>query len=508
MDLRSDTLVRPPSTRRALLSRTGAALMGAVTVACEGVPGGRSSGAVSKEPVTVRFTTPGAARRADDWKPVVDLAAQAHPRLKLEFAPIEREAGALGERVTYREHLQIQLAAGTPPDVVALGPSDMLALQASNALADLSGYAKASKPAELQLDDFWPDQLAASRVGGALYALPWQGDPLLLYFNDAIFRAKGIKTPRELHEAGIWTWQTFVDAAQRITGPAPAGLQAELDAQRRRAAERTAGRGPGGGAAAGSAGQQARPSQSGSAAGQPGQQVYGADRGTWETWVWSNGGEILDASLKRCLLDSAAAVEALAFMGALTTKYQVVPSARELRGTNEVTLFDNGQLGMFMDTRAAVPRLARLRDGTWDAVPVPSGKKASLTRLTLTVFAVPSAAAAPEPAYKAVRFLTSAAAQRQWAQRGAAIPSRKSAAASAEVLQFAGPTQATPKANASFLEVLQRGGARLPPALAQWPELNQAVNRELRPLFQGEREAVEAARAAKAQLELLLAGGA
>jgi len=57
------------------------------------------------------------------------------------------------------------------------------------------------------------------------------------------------------------------------------------------------------------------------------------------------------------------------------------------------------------------------------------------------------------------------------------------------------------------VEAVQKNAVRLPPLLASWPELNQRVTRELRPLLSGERDAGAAARAAASALNQLLAGG-
>ena len=499
-------------SRRSLVL-DGALLPPVALAACAGPagPGGDPARpAAGKSAATIRFTTSGAARLADAWQPVLDLYNKPGAPVQLQFTPLEADGAAGGQQGRgggYRERLAGQIAAGNPPDVVALGIFDLLAFVEQGAIGDLSAHAKARKPGDIQLDDFWPEQLEACKVKGALYGLPWQGDALLLFYNDALFQAKNLRTPRDLLQAGNWTWQTFVEAAQRVAGPAPPGLQSVVESQRRAAAQRaarSAARAPAG--AAGPSGAPAAAGQAPPAPGANAARIYGTDRGPWETWVWSNGGELLDPALARCLLDSPAAIEAFGFVAGLATRYQVVPSQRDLRGVGEVALFDNGQLGMFFDTRNAVPRLARLRDGTWDAVPVPRGRRGSVSRLSLSVFAVAAAAPAEAEAFEAVRFLTSPAAQRQWAKRGEAVPSRKSAATSPEFLQFAGPTQATEKANASFLEAVQKGNARLLPLLARWPDLHQAANRELRPVFTGDREPADGARAAKAAVEQLLTG--
>ena len=63
-----------------------------------------------------------------------------------------------------------------------------------------------------KLDDYYPGSLDVSKYNGKLYGLPWIAQPVMLYYNPALFNAAGISPPDE-----SWTWDTFKDAAKKLT---------------------------------------------------------------------------------------------------------------------------------------------------------------------------------------------------------------------------------------------------------------------------------------------------
>ena len=40
---------------------------------------------------------------------------------------------------------------------------------------------------------------------------------IAMYFNETMFKNRGVKTPRQLYEAGNWNWDTFLEAAKAMT---------------------------------------------------------------------------------------------------------------------------------------------------------------------------------------------------------------------------------------------------------------------------------------------------
>src|SRR5215207_9719454 len=191
------------TTRRAAVGAAG--LAGGVLAAC--APGGGDGAAPAG--------TPGAARPvklelATDWttstrKPVIELLrdefVRQHPHVTvdLQFAP---DTGSSGE--TYSQRIIAQVAAGTPPDVIA----NWWFYQHTSALVDLTrdapraGYNKADVVYHPQLQE----------VEGKLYMLSMNSTVGGWIYNKTLFGEAGLKEPDE-----SWTLDDVLLAAQKLT---------------------------------------------------------------------------------------------------------------------------------------------------------------------------------------------------------------------------------------------------------------------------------------------------
>lgn len=58
---------------------------------------------------------------------------------------------------------------------------------------------------------------SALTVDGDILALPYRGGKYFTYYNEKVFRDKGIPTPQELVEKGEWTWDKFVEISQALS---------------------------------------------------------------------------------------------------------------------------------------------------------------------------------------------------------------------------------------------------------------------------------------------------
>ena len=59
---------------------------------------------------------------------------------------------------------------------------------------------------------------ASTQYEGGLYALPYYSGPSCTWYNEDIFREKGLKTPWEHEQEGTWTWETLRELARQTTG--------------------------------------------------------------------------------------------------------------------------------------------------------------------------------------------------------------------------------------------------------------------------------------------------
>lgn len=108
--------------------------------------------------------------------------------------------------------LLVDLAADTAPDLWNQDASTLARLVDSGYVLDMNECV-ALVP-ELNLDRFFPSVLAIHQRedGGAIYGLPNDFTPMVIYYNTAAFERAGVEPP----QAG-WTWGEFRDIAQRLT---------------------------------------------------------------------------------------------------------------------------------------------------------------------------------------------------------------------------------------------------------------------------------------------------
>jgi multiple sugar transport system substrate-binding protein len=192
------------ATRRGALG--GSALAGgAILGACAGAAGGEAPRTI-KAPTTISYMTDWASGpRLKIVQDGVALFKQKYPAVTVDFQPTNE---VLNKIIT-------DLAAGTQSDVILYaGPLD--------AYADLMPFAKRDK-LDLKQYLLLDPMLNAN---GTLLGLPFQEvlEPVWFY-NRTLFIREGVAPPAEQ-----WTWDTFADAAKRLTRPGDTwGLAAQYE---------------------------------------------------------------------------------------------------------------------------------------------------------------------------------------------------------------------------------------------------------------------------------------
>ncbi|MBC8170208.1 MAG: extracellular solute-binding protein, partial [Anaerolineae bacterium] len=109
--------------------------------------------------------------------------------------------------------MQTQLAApGTGADMYWLDQNQM-ALKSEGVFMDLTECLAASEPATAgDLTDYYPSVLAVNEFEGGVYGLPWIAQPVITYYNKALFDAAGVEYPTP-----DWTWDNFAASAKALT---------------------------------------------------------------------------------------------------------------------------------------------------------------------------------------------------------------------------------------------------------------------------------------------------
>lgn len=138
------------------------------------------------------------------WNDYIASYKNEEPRvanIRVETQPFTR----------YNDVLNVQLAAGSPPDVAWINASVGPQYVKSGRLVDLTPFI----PADYDLADFG-EALDPWKDGSKLYGLPFTNAGNVLYFNTDMFAAAGVKTPLELQAEGNWTWASLKDISRQL----------------------------------------------------------------------------------------------------------------------------------------------------------------------------------------------------------------------------------------------------------------------------------------------------
>ncbi|MGH2370943.1 MAG: ABC transporter substrate-binding protein, partial [Chloroflexota bacterium] len=252
--------------------------------ACGARDGGAPGAPSAREPASIVYTQWGGA-------PIFEVIDKANATYMQRFPHITIRTEQNPD--DYLDKMLTQIAAGTAPDLMLMTDRN-LPLVAGAGFEALDPYV--SKTRSFKREAYFPIGLSAGTLGGKLYSLPDVIDVDLIFYNERLFAEAGVRPP-----AATWTWEDNLAAARAI--------------------HRDKG----------------------------GTQLYGiaAYNSAWQSWVYSNGGLIVDEQGRRFLLDRAEAVEALEWLGDLRNRHQVVlDDPQAAVGVNMTNSFGTNRVGM------------------------------------------------------------------------------------------------------------------------------------------------------------------
>ncbi len=100
---------------------------------------------------------------------------------------------------------------GEPVDLVQANDQSFPVYPARKIVQPISQYLDLSK------DCFYDSVTDAFTFGGEAYAAGCDVSPLVMYYNVDMFEANGVDLPRDLYEAGEWTWENFRRVCNELT---------------------------------------------------------------------------------------------------------------------------------------------------------------------------------------------------------------------------------------------------------------------------------------------------
>ena len=379
------------------------------------------------EPTVIDLTLFGDPTETKGYNAMIEAFSREHPEIKVNLVPVADQDALLARLTT-------AFAGGNPPDTFLINYRKFGQFADQGVLEPVQSYLDASE--EISEDEFAPTALEAFRFDGEeLTCMPQNVSSLEVYFNADLFSEAGVDLPR----AG-WTWDDFLAAAKAMTKDDQYGVGTEPSLIR------------------------------------------------LAPFVWSAGGEIVDDpdNPTALALDEPEAREALDFFLDLQLEHGVAPPEREELSIDSESRFIQGKLGMFLDSRKAVPGLREITEFEWDVAPLPvapGGEPATI--LHGDAYCMSAASEHKEETWTFIEFAMGAEGQTILAESGRTVPSRLDVADSPAFLEPEEP----PASSTVFIDAIPT--IRSVPTTATWSQVEKAGDDLLASVYYGrvEREA-------------------
>jgi multiple sugar transport system substrate-binding protein len=405
-------------------------LCAAVVAGCAFVPTSPDSNA------SVSFMVFGDPAEKAAYESLVQAFETKHPTIDVDIVHIPSQAD-------YRKRLGTDFAAGTPADVVLINYRRYAAFAAKGTLEPLGSYLATSSLIKEQ--DFYPEAVEPFRWNGTLMCIPQNISSLVVYYNKQLFDEAGLPYPQP-----GWTWNEFLKTAQALTKDRDGdgtveqfGIGTEVELIR------------------------------------------------VVPFIWQLGGDVVNSreAPTRLNLDSRQARQAIQWFVDLQVRHHVAPDAVQEEAEDSETRFQNGRLGMLLNSRRGVPTYREITAFEWDVASLPQAESAA-TILHADAYCLPSASTHKQDAWTFIEFANSPEGQAIVARSGRTVPSLRSVAESPAFLD----PSAAPKNSKVFLDVIPD---TLPlPIMEQWADLEEVAGEELRRAYYGRASVDEAIRAA------------
>lgn len=402
------------------------------------------SGKPSGDSSTITIVLFGDAEEIAGYRTLVDAFEDANPDVAVNLSPVATQDDLMARLTT-------SFAGGTPPDVFLLNYRRYGQFAAQGAIEPAQSYLEASTA--LDERDFSPRALDAFRFAGdELTCLPQNLSSLVVYYNADLFRAAGVPLPT----AG-WTWDDFLAAARALTHDKTYGVGVEPSVIR------------------------------------------------LAPFVWSNRGNLVDdpdRPTTLTLTKEKATRQAVDWFLDLQLVHRVVPPDAEEQSESSEARFLRGTLGMYLNSRVAVPTLRTIDSFEWDVAPLPvapGGVPASI--LHSDAYCMSAGKPDHRSAWRFIEFAMGRSGQEILAASGRTVPSRLDVAKSDAFLTPSRP----PRSSQVFLDA--EPYLRATPRTATWSRVEGEANKLLEEVFYGRVDRERGLRELEATVKPLFAGG-
>jgi multiple sugar transport system substrate-binding protein len=384
----------------------------------------------------------GDAEEVAGYRDLIDEFAEANPDVDVTLSPVATQDELMARLTT-------AFAGGRPPDVFLLNFRRYGQFAAQGVIEPAQPYLDRSDV--LDEDDFSQPALDAFRFDGdELSCMPQNLSSLVVYYNADLFAEAGLPLP-----AAAWGWQDFLSAARALTGDGSYGVGVEPRIIR------------------------------------------------LAPFAWSNGGDIVDNPDRPSTLTlttDPATRSAVDWFLDLQLVHGVVPSDAEEQSESSQARFMRGTLGMYLDSRVAVPTLRGIDTFDWDVAPLPvapGGVPASI--LHSDAYCMSADLPDHADAWRFIEFAMDTAGQRILAASGRTVPSRLDVASSDLFLD----PNAPPLSSHVYLDA--EPYLRVTPRTATWSRVEREADALLEEVFYGRLDRDEGLRRLEDELRPLFA---
>ncbi|HEV2126512.1 MAG TPA: sugar ABC transporter substrate-binding protein [Chloroflexota bacterium] len=430
-------------------TRRNAITSGAMTVAGVSVigaacgPGTSPAAPQAAKTLPAEITWMGWSMGQEFLLPAYEEAANSfsekHPDSKITLAP----AGG-----NYREKYTTLIASGTPPDVADVHWQRHVRDAGAGGLTmDLTTY--------LKVDAYPKDYVGWEPYAwkGKQYGVPWAVQSTGLFYNKSLFDEAGLGYPSE-----NWTWDQFVETAQRLTKPGP-----DEDST-----------------------------------------VWGAGDQGGRNHGWINGllfafgGALFSPDFATVRLNEPKSLQAVEFRAAWGPRLKI---ARNVP-TGTSGLFHQGKAAMVTSGSWYVASVkgnaqSALTTGQipWDVAPVPRGPARHGGLTHELGIGIPTGVTNPDASWIALRHLTSPAGLLPFAHLGRTIPPQKS------LWKETIPTDGTPPGfKKTFLDQWEKLNV-MSPFTPRFNDIVPIWEEEMDPVWTGQRPARDGVAAASSRMQ-------
>jgi len=280
---------------------------------------------------------------------------------------------------SYVPKVLMTVLAHTEPDVIALDASSAAIFINNGVLRDLTPFIEHDP--QVKLSGFFPNVVNVARRGKALYAMPANFTPMMMWYNKASFRRAGVPYPKD-----GWTWDDFLATAKRLHMQDKNGQTVQY-----------------------------------------GFEVTSWMPG-WVMWIWQNGGDVLspDGTHASGYLDGPKSVEAIRFYTDLERKWHVSPSTSQEQALGDLN-FEAGRVPMMVSGHWVIPSFLANENVHFNDIGV-VGLPRKDKRVTVIYESGPAmmkASRHPKEAWEYIKFMTGPWVQKQYAETGIGVSANR-----------------------------------------------------------------------------------